>query len=156
MISKVARAKASNRLSKMTAMAGGGASDNTYLINWRHYFGNTSTFTLFNNGQTTAFPYAYGSIPVTFDCYITSLTMTANKYSSYGTPAGTSATVYIYKGYNTLVTSKTLSYTGSEGMVLTFDFGTTAPINANEKFSIRWYSNGAWRYVNSTTLITER
>ena len=67
MRSKIASAIANNKKEKMIAMAGGGASDNTYIINWRHYFGNTSTFTLFNNGQTTAFPYAYGTIPVTFD-----------------------------------------------------------------------------------------
>ena len=126
------------------------------VINWRHYQSSTSTMTLYDTGMTTAFPYAYGTIPVPFDCYVSSVTMTANKYSSYGTPTGSSATVYVYKGLNTLVTSKTLSYTASEGMVLTFDFGTTAPIDADDKITLRWYANGLWRYMNSTTILTER
>ena len=126
------------------------------VINWRHYQSSTSTMTMYDTGMTTAFPYAYGTIPVPFDCYVSSVTMTANKYSSYGTPTGSSATVYVYKGLNTLVTSKTLSYTASEGMVLTFDFGTTAPIDADDKITLRWYANGLWRYMNSTTILTER
>ena len=126
------------------------------VINWRHYQSSTSTMTLYDTGMTTAFPYAYGTIPVPFNCYVSSVTMTANKYSSYGTPTGSSATVYVYKGLNTLVASKTLSYTASEGMVLTFDFGTTAPIDADDKITLRWYANGLWRYMNSTTILTER
>jgi hypothetical protein len=106
--------------------------------------------------MTTTFPYAYGTIPINMNCYVSSVTMTANEYNSYGTPTGSSATVYVYKGLNTLVTSKTLSYTGSEGMILTFDFGTTAPIDADEKITIRWYADGIWRYMNSTTILTER
>jgi hypothetical protein len=125
-------------------------------INWKHYHSAASTRTLYDTGMTTAFPYAYGTIPVPFDCYVSSVTFTANKYSSYGTPTGTSSTVYIYKGLNTLVTSQTLSYTPSEGMQLTHDLGTTAPISAGEKISIRWYANGIWRYMNSTTILTER
>ena len=149
MLNSIIQKKSKNAISR-------GITSERMLINWRHYHSSTSTFTLYDNGMTTAFPYAYGTIPVPFDCYVTSVTMTANKYSSYGTPTGTSATVYVYKNYNTLVTSKTLSYTGSEGMVLTFDFGTTAPINENEKISIRWYANGLWRYMASTTILTER
>ena len=85
-----------------------------------------------------------------------SVTFTANKYSSYGTPTGTSSTVYIYKGLNTLVTSQALTYTPSEGMQLTHDLGLTAKINAGEKISIRWSSNGVWRYMNSTIILRQR
>lgn len=126
------------------------------LINWRHYHTNTATNTLYDNGMTTAFPYAYGTIPVPFDCYVSSVSVTANKYSTYGTPDGTTSTAYVYKNLNTLVASKSLSYTPSEGMTLTFDFDTTAPINAGEKITIRWYANGWWRYMASTIIITER
>ena len=156
MISKIIQKKSRNAILR-------GRTSERMLINWRHYHSSTSlipptaeTYTLYDNGMTTAFPYAYGTIPVPFDCYVSSVTMTANKYSSYGTPTGTSATVYVYKNYNTLVTSKTLNYTGSEGMVLTFDFGTTAPINADEKISLRFYADGLWRYMASTTILTER
>ena len=106
--------------------------------------------------MTTAFPYAYGTIPMPFNCYVSSVTLTANKYSSYGTPTGTSSTIYIYKGLNTLVTSQTLTYTSSEGMQLTHDLGRAAEINAGEKITIRWNTNGVWRYMNSTTILTER
>ena len=154
MISKIVSAKHTNKINRLKDA--NPVHKDKVSINWRHYHSNTSTFTLYDTGMSTAFPYAYGTIPVPFDCYVSSVTMTANKYSSYGTPTGSSATVYIYKGYNTLVTSKTLSYTASEGMILSFDFGTTAPINADDKITIRWYANGIWRYMNSTTILTER
>lgn len=154
MLSKIIKAKHSNKLDKQKAA--NPVHKDKVSINWRHYHSNTSTFTLYDTGMSTAFPYAYGTIPVPFDCYVSSVTMTANKYSSYGTPTGSSGTIYIYKGLNTLVTSKTLSYTASEGMILSFDFGTTAPINADDKITIRWYANGIWRYMNSTTILTER
>lgn len=129
---------------------------NKMLLNWRHYHSGTSTYTLYDTGMSTAFPYGYGKVPVPFNAYVSSVTLTANKYSSYGTPTGSSATVYIYKGLNTLVTSKTLSYTASQGMLLTFDLGTDAPISTGEKFAVRWYANGIWRYMNSTIIITEQ
>lgn len=154
MLSKIIKAKHSNRLDKQKAA--NPVHKDKLVVNWRHYQSSTSTMTMYDTGMTTAFPYAYGTIPVPFDCYVSSVTMTANKYSSYGTPTGSSATVYVYKGLNTLVTSKTLSYTASQGMVLTFDFGTTAPIDADDKITLRWYANGLWRYMNSTTILTER
>jgi hypothetical protein len=149
MIKKIAKARRGSFRSK-------GQKAEKMLINWRHYNSNTSTNTLYDTGMTTAFPYAYGKIPVDFDCHVQSVTMTANKYSSYGTPAGTSASIYLYKGLNTLITSKTLSYTPSQGMQLTFDFGSSAKLSRGEKLSIRWQANGAWRYVNSTIILTER
>jgi len=149
MISNIAQKISKQRISR-------GSTSEKLILNWRHYHSNTSTNTLYDNGMTTAFPYAYGTVPVPFDCYVSSVTMTANKYSTYGTPDGSSATVYIYKNLNTLVTSKTLSYTPSEGMTLTFNFDVNAPINEGEKFFVRWYANGLWRYIASTIIITER
>lgn len=154
MISKVASAKHTNKINRLKEA--NPVHKDKLVVSWRHYHSNTSTYTMYDTGMTTAFPYAYGTIPIPFDCYVSSVTMTANKYSSYGTPLGNTATVYIYKGLNTLVTSKTLSYTASQGMVLTFDFGTTAPIDADDKITLRWYANGIWRYMNSTTILTER
>jgi len=149
MISKLAIAKTDRKIQKSDV------SENM-LINWRHYHSSASTRTLYDNGMTTAFPYAYGTIPVPFDCYVSSVTFTANKYSSYGTPTGTSSTVYVYKGLNTLVTSQALTYTPSQGMQLTHDLGISAAINKGEKISIRWYTNGIWRYMNSTIILTKR
>ena len=154
MIGKIAYAKHTNKVNKLKET--NPVHKDKVAISWRHYHSNTSTFTLYDTGMTATFPYAYGTIPVPFDCYVSSVTMTANKYSSYGTPTGTSGTVYIYKGLNTLVASKTLSYTASQGMLLTFDLGTDAPLSTGEKFAVRWYANGIWRYMISTIIITER
>jgi hypothetical protein len=83
--------------------------------------------------------------------------MTANKYSSYGTPTGTSATVRIYKNdHLTQIGISTLTYTPSENMRLTFDFAETISVNADDKIWVRWQSNGIWRYVDSTVILTER
>jgi hypothetical protein len=157
MISKVVSAKAIDKKSRILAMSGGGASDNTCLINRRHYLGGTGTYTLYQGGASTAWPYAYGSIPVPFDCYFSSLTMTANKYSSYGTPTGNSVTIRIYKNdHLTLLSTKTVSYTPSQNMRLTIDFGTDVELNADDKVWVRWQANGIWRYVDSTVILTER
>lgn len=134
-----------------------GITSERLAFNRRHYLGGTSNYVLYQGGATTAFPYAYGSIPVPFDCYVTSVTMTANKYSSYGTPTGTSATVQIYKNdHLTQIGTKTLTYTPSEGMRLTFDFAHDLEISRDDKIWIRWQSNGIWRYVDSTVILTER
>ncbi len=154
MITKIARAKHSNKINKLKEA--NPVHKDKVAINWRHYHSGTSTYTMYDTGMSTAFPYAYGTIPINMNCYVSSVTLTANKYSSYGTPTGYFSTIYIYKGYNTLVTSQSIMYTPSEGMQLTHDLGTTAPINAGEKITIRWYANGIWRYMNSTTILTER
>ena len=134
-----------------------GITSERLAFNRRHYLSGTSNYVLYQGGATTAFPYAYGSIPVPFDCYVTSVTMTANKYSSYGTPTGTSATVQIYKNdHLTQIGTKTLTYTPSEGMRLTFDFAHDLAISRDDKIWIRWQSNGIWRYVDSTVILTER
>ena len=134
-----------------------GITSERLAFNRRHYLGGTSNYVLYQGGATTAFPYAYGSIPVPFDCYVTSVTMTANKYSSYGTPTGTSATIQIYKNdHLTQIGTKTLTYTPSENMRLTFDFAHDLEISRDDKIWIRWQSNGIWRYVDSTVILTER
>ena len=134
-----------------------GITSERLAFNRRHYLSGTSNYVLYQGGATTAFPYAYGSIPVPFDCYVTSVTMTANKYSSYGTPTGTSATIQIYKNdHLTQIGTKTLTYTPSEGMRLTFDFAHDVEISRDDKIWIRWQSNGIWRYVDSTVILTER
>lgn len=133
-----------------------GNTSEKMLLNWRHFHDATSTFTLYDTGLSTDFPFSYGTIPLPFNCYIQSVTITANKYLTYGTPTGTSATISIYKGLNTLVTSKTLTYTPSEGMVLDFNFEESAPINANEKASLRFQANGIWGYMATSIIIAQR
>ena len=150
MLNNTVKAKSRNAIVR-------GITSERLAFNRRHYLGGTSNYTLYQGGASTAFPYAYGSIPVPFDCYVSSVTMTANKYSSYGTPTGTSATVQIYKNdHLTQVGTQTLTYTPSEGMRLTFRFAHDIPISADDKIWVRWQSNGIWRYVDSTVILTER
>ena len=155
MITKIASAKHSNKINRQKSA--NPVHKDKVAFNRRHYLGDTGNYTLYQGGASTAFPYAYGSIPVPFDCYVSSVTMTANKYSSYGTPTGTSATVQIYKNdHLTQVGMQTLTYTPSEGMRLTFRFAHDIPISADDKIWVRWQSNGIWRYVDSTVILTER
>lgn len=133
-----------------------GSTSEKMFLNWRHFHDATSLFTLYDIGLTTDFPFSYGTVPLPFDCYVQSVTITSNKYNTYGTPTGSSATIYIYKGLNTLVTSKTLTYTPSESMVLNFNLEETAAINANEKFSLRFQSNGVWGYMGTSIIIAQR
>ena len=113
-----------------------GITSERLAFNRRHYLGGTSNYTLYQDGASTEFPYSYGSIPVPFDCYVTSVTMTANEV--------------------TQIATKTLTYTPSENMRLTFDFAHDVEISRNDKIFIRWQSNGVWRYVDSTVILTER
>jgi hypothetical protein len=41
-------------------------------------------------------------------------------------------------------------------MRLTFDFAENISVNADDKIWVRWQSNGIWRYVDSTVILTER
>lgn len=150
MIYNVIKQKSRNAISR-------GTTSERLALNRRHYLGGTGNYTLFQGGASTAWPYAYGSIPVPYDCYFTSLTMTANKYSSYGTPTGNSVTIRLYKNdYLTLIATKTVSYTPSEDMRLTINFENEVELNAGDKVWVRWQANGIWRYVDSTTILTER
>lgn len=150
MIYNVIKQRSRNAISR-------GTTSQRLAFNRRHYLGGTGNYALFQGGASTAWPYAYGSIPVPYDCYFTSLTMTANKYSSYGTPTGNSVTIRLYKNdYLTLIATKTVSYTPSEDMRLTINFENEVELNANDKVWVRWQANGIWRYVDSTIILTER
>lgn len=150
MIYNVIKQRSRNAISR-------GTTSQRLALNRRHYLGGTGNYTLFQGGASTAWPYAYGSIPVPYDCYFTSLTMTANKYSAYGTPTGNSVTIRLYKNdYLTLIATKTVSYTPSEDMRLTINFENEVELNANDKVWVRWQANGIWRYVDSTIILTER
>lgn len=136
---------------------GRGTTSERLAFNRRHYLGGTSNYVLGQGLASTAWPYAYGSIPVPYDCYFTSLTMTANKYSAYGTPTGNSVTIRLYKNdHLTLIKTKTISYTPSENMRLTINFENEVELDAGDKVWVRWQSNGIWRYVDSTIILTER
>ena len=155
MLSKIVKAKHSNKINRLKEA--NPVHKDKVAFNRRHYLGGTGNYTLYQGGASTAFPYAYGSIPISFNAYVTSVTMTANKYSSYGTPTGTSATVRIYKNdHLTQIGISTLTYTPSEHMRLTCDFAENISVNADDKIWVRWQSNGIWRYVDSTVILTER
>ena len=49
----------------------------------------------------------------------------------------------------TAVHAETATYTaGTAGEVLSFDLGTNASFNANDRVQVQFQANGLWRYVN--------
>lgn len=127
------------------------------LVNWRHYHSNKSYNMLYDTGMTTAFPYAYGSIPAPYDMYFTSFTLINNPYSSYNKgPEGDTAIVQAYVN-NTLVHEiRDIRYGNNPFESITVDFGQNVALRQGEALQIRFQANGPWRYCNSTIILTER
>ena len=94
------------------------------LVNWRHYHSNTSYNTLYDTGMTTAFPYAYGSIPAPYDMYFTSVTLVNNPYSSYNKgPEGDTATFQAYVNGKLAYEVRDIRYGQNPYESITADFG---------------------------------
>jgi hypothetical protein len=126
------------------------------LVNWRHYHSNTSYNTLYDTGMTTAFPYAYGSIPAPYDMYFTSVTLVNNPYSSYSKgPLGDTATFQAYVNGVLAYEVKDIRYGQNPYESITADFGQNVRIRRGESLQIRFQANGTWRYCNSTIILTE-
>ena len=126
------------------------------LVNWRHYHSNTSYNTLYDTGMTTAFPYAYGSIPAPYDMYFTSVTLVNNPYSSYNKgPEGDTATFQAYVNGKLAYEVRDIRYGQNPYESITADFGQNVRLRRGESLQIRFQSNGIWRYCNSTIILTE-
>ena len=122
----------------------------TMFLNWSAYHANAySTYTLYDSGMTTAYPYAYSSIIPPFKGCVGKVSIINNPYSSYlSGPTGNMATLYVFVN-GTSTQSRTFSYTaGTPGQVATFDFGETATFEANDRVELKFFSFGSWRYVN--------
>jgi hypothetical protein len=126
------------------------------LVNWRHYHSNTSYNTLYDTGMTTAFPYAYGTIPAPYDMYFTSVTLVNNPYSSYNKgPLGDTATFQAYINGSFAYEVKDIRYGQNPHESITADFGQNVRLRRGESLQIRFQANGTWRYCNSTIILTE-
>ena len=126
------------------------------LVNWRHYHSNTSYNTLYDTGMTTAFPYAYGSIPAPYDMYFTSVTLVNNPYSSYNKgPEGDTATFQAYVNGKLAYEVRDIRYGQNPYESITADFGQNVRLRRGESLQIRFQANGIWRYCNSTIILTE-
>jgi len=124
-------------------------------VTWRHYISGVNTYTLYDTGATTTFPFAYGGIPVPHDAYFTSLSLASMPYSSRQFPNGSSATLSVYAD-NVLLGSQTQAYENNVREYVKFDFGRKLLINANQVITLRLQVNGQWWYSTTTSIITQR
>lgn len=128
----------------------------TMFLNWRGYHSNTNNMVMYDSGFNAALTYPYATIIPPFKGCINKINITNNPYSSYTSgPTGSSATVRIIVN-GTEVHSETATYTaGTAGEVLSFDLGTNASFNANDRVQVQFQANGLWRYVNTGIQLKE-
>jgi len=124
-------------------------------VTWRHYISGISTYTLYDTGSTTAFPYAYGGIPVPYNAYFSQFMLSSLPYSSRQFPNGSSLTLSVYVD-GTLKVSQTGSYGNNVRETVILDFGQTIEINRGETVTLRLQVDGEWWYSSSTSIITQR
>jgi hypothetical protein len=124
-------------------------------VSWRHYISGISTYTLFNTGATTAFPYAYGGIAVPYNAYFSQFMLSSMPYSSRQFPDGSSLTLSVYVD-NVLKGSNTSTYGNNVRETVVLDFGQSIEINRGQTVTLRLQVNGQWWYCVSTSIITQR
>ncbi len=124
-------------------------------VTWRHYISGINTYTLFDTGSTTAFPYAYGGIGVPFDAYFSQFQLSSMPYSTRQFPNGSSLTLSVYVD-NVLKGTQTSAYGNNVREVVLLDFGRTIEINRGQVVTLRLQVNGQWWYCTSTSIIIER
>ena len=88
-------------------------------VTWRHYISGISTYTLYDTGSTTTFPYAYGGIPVPYNAYFSQFQISSLPYSTRQFPNGSSLTLSVYVD-NVLKATNT-GATGSASVTATGD-----------------------------------
>ena len=124
-------------------------------VTWRHYISGVSTYTLYDNGVTSAFPYAYGGIPVPYDAYFSQFMISSMPYSTRQFPNGSSLTLSVYVD-GVLKGSETGTYTNTVRETVVLDFGRRIEINRGQTVTLRLQVNGQWWYCASTSIIIER
>jgi hypothetical protein len=131
------------------------ASEKT-MLTWRHYIGNTSYNTLYDSGATTAFPYAYSSIPAPYDMYLTSVTIVNNPYSTYNKgPLGGKAQLLAYENGKFIDKVADVNYNQEPYASVTFDFADKVLIKQGNALQLRFQADGNWYYCNSTIILTK-
>lgn len=128
----------------------------TMFLNWRGYHSRTNNMVMYDAGFQTVLTYPYATIIPPFKGCINKINITNNPYSSYQSgPTGSSGTIRIIVN-GTEVHSETVTYTaGTAGEVLSFDLGTNASFNANDRVQVQFQANGLWRYVNTGIQLKE-
>ena len=148
MINNVLKAKSREYTSR-------GLTTEKISVTWRHYISGINTYTLFDTGASTAFPYAYGGIAVPFDAYFSQFQLSSMPYSTRQFPSGNSITLSVYID-GVLKGSQTSSHANNVREVVILDFGRTIEINRGQVVTLRLQVNGQWWYCTSTSIIIER
>lgn len=148
MINNVLKAKTREYTSR-------GLTTEKISVTWRHYISGVNTYTLYDTGATTTFPYAYGGIGVPYDAYFSQFMLASMPYSSRQFPSGNSITLSVYidgvfKG------SQTGSHANNVRETVVLDFGRSIKINKGQTVTLRLQVNGQWWYSSSTSIIIER
>ena len=124
-------------------------------VTWRHYISGVSTYTLYDTGASTTFPFAYGGIPVPYNAYFSQFMLASMPYSSRQFPNGSSLTLSVYVD-NVLKGSRSATYGNNVRETVLLDFGQTIEINRDQVVTLRLQVNGQWWYSCSTSIITQR
>ena len=121
----------------------------TMFLNWRGYHSSTSNGVFWLDGWSTNLSYPYATIIPPFKGCINKVNVTNNPYSSFQSgPTGSSGTIRIIVN-GTEVHSEAVTYTaGTAGEVLSFDLGTNANFNANDRVQVQFQADGLWRYMS--------
>lgn len=134
---------------------GRGLTTEKISVTWRHYIGGISTYTLYDNGSSTTFPFAYGGIPVPYDAYFSQFMISSMPYSTRQFPNGSSLTLSVYVD-GVFKGSETGAYTNGVRETVVLDFGRTIEINRGQTVTLRLQVNGQWWYCATTSIIIER
>ena len=124
-------------------------------VTWRHYISGVSTYTLYDTGASTAFPYAYGGIGVPYDAYFSQFQISSMPYSTRQFPSGNSITLSVYVD-GILKGSQTSSHGNNVRETVILDFGKSIEINKGQTVTLRLQVNGQWWYCTSTSIIIEK
>ena len=148
MINNVLKAKTREYTSR-------GLTTEKISVTWRHYISGVNTYTLYDTGATTTFPYAYGGIGVPYDAYFSQFQLSSMPYSTRQFPSGNSITLSVYID-GVLKGSQTESHANNVRETVILDFGRSIKINKGQTITLRLQVNGQWWYSSSTSIIIER
>lgn len=132
-----------------------GFVDEKISVTWRHYISGINTYTLYDTGATTTFPYAYGGIPVPYDAYFSQFMISSLPYSSRQFPSGSFLTLSVYVD-GVLKGSEASFYGNNVRETVVLNFGQKIEINKGQTVTLRLQVNGQWNYSASTSIITQR
>jgi len=134
---------------------GRGLTSEKISVTWRHSITGINTYTLYDTGSSTTFPFSYGGIPVPYNAYYSQFMISSMPYSSNQFPNGSSLTLSVYVD-GVLKGSETGTYGNNVYESVILDFGKSIEINRGETVTLRLEVDGQWWYCATTSIITER